>query len=113
MSAGSRVRASVFVYAVRQGCALCKSLAGASSQPGGQTKKQMDWFGLNPSHAILSSGPPPPLVHPPPCPLVQPARHALQNERRAATECCAAPGGGGGLCLMLLVPGRDGQEDRG
>lgn len=47
----------VFVYAVRQGCVLCKSLAGASSQPGGQTRKQMDWFGLNPSHAILSSWP--------------------------------------------------------
>lgn len=39
------------------GCRLCKSWAGASSQPGGQTRKQMDLFGLNPSHATSSSGP--------------------------------------------------------
>lgn len=39
------------------GCRLCKSWAGASSQPGGQTRKQMDPFGLNPSHAISSSWP--------------------------------------------------------
>lgn len=46
----------------------------------------------------------------PPSLLIQPARHALQNESRAATECCAAPGGGGEPCLMLLVPRRDGQK---
>lgn len=39
------------------GCRLCKSWAGASSQLGGQTRKQMDPFGLNPSHAISSSWP--------------------------------------------------------
>lgn len=39
------------------GFRLCKSWAGASSQPGGQTRKQMDLFGLNPSHATSSSGP--------------------------------------------------------
>lgn len=39
------------------GCRLCKSWAEASSQPGGQTRKQMDLFGLNPSHATSSSGP--------------------------------------------------------
>lgn len=36
------------------GFRLCKSWA---SQPGGQTRKQMDLFGLNPSHATSSSGP--------------------------------------------------------
>lgn len=39
------------------GCRLCKSWAGASSQPGRQTRKQMDLFGLNPSHATSSSWP--------------------------------------------------------
>lgn len=34
---------------------LCKILAGASCQPGGQTRKQMDLFGLKCSHAISSS----------------------------------------------------------
>lgn len=39
------------------GCRLSKSWAGASSQPEGQTRKQMDLFGLNPSHATSSSWP--------------------------------------------------------
>lgn len=113
-SAVQCVCACVFVYAVRQGCVLCKSLAGASSQPGGQTRKQMDWFGLNPSHAILSSWP-----SSFPCPssllplslLIQPARHALQNESRAATECCAAPGGRGAVS-HAISPSQRRPQDR-
>lgn len=42
---------------VAAGCRLCKSWARASGQLEGQTRKQMDPFGLNPSHAILSSWP--------------------------------------------------------
>ncbi|TNN80512.1 hypothetical protein EYF80_009251 [Liparis tanakae] len=37
------------------GVRLCQSWTGASSQPGRQTSKQMDRFGLNPSHTISSS----------------------------------------------------------
>lgn len=84
------VCACVFVYAVRQGCVLCKSLAGASSQPGGQTRKQMDWFGLNPSHAILSSWPssfprPPSL---PPHPTCSP-RSAKWKQGSNRVLCCS------------------------
>lgn len=93
----------VFVYAVRQGCALCKSLAGASSQPGGQTRKQMDWFGLNPSHAILSSWPSLP-------PSSSNLHATLCKMKAGQQQSVVLLRGGGEPCLMLLVPRRDGQK---
>lgn len=93
----------VFVYAVRQGCVLCKSLAGASSQPGGQTRKQMDWFGLNPSHAILSSWPSLP-------PSSSNLHTTLCKMKAGQQQSVVLLRGGGEPCLMLLVPRRDGQK---
>lgn len=89
-----------------------KSLAGASSQPGGQTRKQMDWFGLNPSHAILSSWPsssllPSLLPSLPPHPTCSP-RSAKWKQGSNRVLCCSS--GGGEPRLMLLVPRRDGQK---
>lgn len=48
------VQSSCVCVCFASGFRLCKSWA---SQPGGQTRKQMDLFGLNPSHATSSSGP--------------------------------------------------------
>lgn len=73
-------------------CMLCKSLAGASSQTGGQTRKQMDLFGLNPSHAISSSWPSSSNLH-----------VSLQNRRKGAEYVWL----GGG---ELLVPSRESKK---
>lgn len=78
------------------GCRLCKSWAGASSQPGGQTRKQMDLFGLNPSHATSSSWPSSSNLH-----------VSLQSRRKGAEWVCACFGGGWAAHVMLLVPSRE------
>ena len=83
------------------GCGLCKSWSGASSQPGGQTRKQMDLFGLNPSHATSSSRPSSSNLH-----------VSLQNRRKGAEwECVCVVWGIGGVCNVASTKQRK-QEGR-
>lgn len=81
------------------GCRLCKSWAGASSQPGGQTKKQMDLFGLNPSHATSSSWPSSSNLH-----------VSLQSRGKGAEWECVFWGDGRGTCNATSTKQRE-QED--
>lgn len=76
------------------------------SQPGGQTRKQMDWFGLNPSHAILSSWPSSSFPRPSSSNLLA----TLCKMKAGQQQSVVLLQGGGEPCLMLLVPRRDGQK---
>lgn len=83
---------------------LWKSWAWASSQPGGQTRKQMDLFGLNPSHATSSSWP-----------SSSNMRASLQGRRKGTEwECMCVLGlGAWEVHVMLLEPSRESRKTDG
>lgn len=79
---------------------LCKSWAGASSQLGGQTRKQMDLFGLNPSHATSSHWPSSSNLH-----------VSLQSRRKGEEwECMLF--GGWEVVVKILIQSREADRNQ-
>lgn len=76
-------------------CRLCKSWVGASRQLGGQTRKQMDLFGLNPSHATSSHWP------------SSSNLHVSRQSRRKGAEWECVVFGGWETVVKLLAQSRE------
>lgn len=100
----------LFMLCVRAVYCVKAWLGPAASQ---EDRRGSRWTGLDLTlpTPFYPPGPPPSSLVPPSPLLIQPARHALQNESRAATECCAAPGGRGAVS-HAISPSQRRPEDR-